>query len=159
MEILCKRIITVETASVMEERFAFPQWIRRFYSEGKWKRNKWDFKDENILLALRRRLKARLSSGIALLIYAFAGSKYLMISLWLSKKPFMFLRGKAKTDCESDTEPVSLSLLSTMFFLGTLYIFCGFFFKFSPEESNIWMKVCAFKYWGFNQCMGICTWV
>lgn len=149
VEILCTRIITVEATSVMEERFASLQWIWRFYSEGKWKRNKWNFKDETILSAFRKGLKARLSSGIALSIYAFAGTKYLMITLWLSKKPFMFLRGKPKTDCESDTEPVPLSMLSTMFFLVTLYGFCGIFCKFSPEGSNIWIKVCVFNF--FNQ--------
>lgn len=38
MEILHRRIITVEATSVMEERFLFLQWTRRFYSEGKWKK-------------------------------------------------------------------------------------------------------------------------
>lgn len=46
MEILHRRIITVEATSVMEERFLFLQWTRRFYSEGKWKKKIWYLKDK-----------------------------------------------------------------------------------------------------------------
>lgn len=48
-----------------------------------------------------------------------------------------------------DTEPISLSILSAMFFLSTLYVFCGFFFKFSPERSNIWIIVCVSNFFFF----------
>lgn len=131
---ICGRVITVETTSVREERFSFLQWIRRFYSEDKWKRNKWYFKDENIPLAFRRQLKVRLTSGIALLIYILSGAKYLMIILWLSKKHFKFLRGKPKTECEQIQSLFLWACWAPCSSLVHFMVFVGFSSNFLQKE-------------------------